>query len=150
MRFACHKLIDSVLRSAPGQAVGSPEKALKDVQQAEPLIAASIHARQSTALEAAWLEAWNRGPSWKKFLRSGSLKLKPDPLSTLAEGCIEASALDGSACPFDDAGRARQALLLDRSDSASGAGGGGEQAMKPKSVEPRPRSQKRTDGDLER
>ncbi len=149
MRFACHKLIVSVLRSAPGQAVGSPEKALKDVQQAETLIAASIHARQSTALGAAWLEAWNRGPNWKRVLRSGSLKLKPDALSTLAEGCIEASALDGSACPFDDAGRARQSLLSGRSDCGPGAGGGVEQTMKPKSLQPRPRSRKRTDGGLE-
>ena len=108
MRFAVHKLMVSCLRNSDGP---SGTKARKDVQQAETLIGASVHARSTAAMGRVWLEAWHRGPKWRKLLKEGTLKLGPGPLGVLADDVIEAAAIDGLDSPFVSASGARATLL---------------------------------------
>ena len=108
MRYAVHKLMVSCLRKADGP---SANKAVKDVQQAEVLMEASTHARITSDLGRIWLEAWHRGPKWRKLLREGSLKLGPTQMDTLARGTVEASIIDGLECPFSEGTHPRRALL---------------------------------------
>jgi hypothetical protein len=63
-RYAIHKLIVAVVRTE------DPAKADKDVLQAEQLIKASLPQHSYTLFEA-WVEANQRGPTWRANLRRG-------------------------------------------------------------------------------
>ena len=63
-RFAVHKLIVAVLRRE------DPSKTSKDVRQAQQLITALLPQR-SFALFETWVEACERGPSWRENLMRG-------------------------------------------------------------------------------
>ena len=108
MRYVSHKLMVSVLRRTTATSAG---KAVKDVRQAETLIEASVHARTTPALGGMWLEAWNRGPKWRRLLREGTLGLAPGHLKILAEGTIESGLLEGTESPFLDMIDPRRTLL---------------------------------------
>ena len=109
MRYAVHKLMLTALRGISAGAATSPKSA-KDLAQAELLIEAADVARAGVDLGVAWLDAWGRGPAWRKVLREGTLKLPPDSLQTLAAAALESAALSGLSCPFDG-GDPRRALL---------------------------------------
>lgn len=108
MRYAVHKLMVSVLR---GPAGGQMSKSIKDIRQSETIITASVHARTTVELGRAWTEAWSRGPSWRKVLRDGTLKLAEQPLALLAAGAAESGSLDGHDNPFLAGEEPRQALI---------------------------------------
>ena len=100
MRYAVHKLMLAALRGSGAGAAASP-KSVKDLAQAELLVEAAPAARAEIELGTAWLDAWGRGPAWRKVLREGTLKLLMPPLQGLASAVIESAALSGAACPFD-------------------------------------------------
>ena len=110
-RFAVHKLIVAVSRSSPTLAPQNRAKSLKDVLQAESLIEGCEHARLLADLGRAWIEAYTMGPSWRKALREGTLRLSPTHLVTLARSVQEAGALDGAETPFDQHDDPRRALI---------------------------------------
>ena len=70
-RFAVHKLI-LALERPPGVA-----KRDKDVAQAGALIVA-LTERRPEDLRAAWEEAYERGPQWRKLLLGGMTQLPPN------------------------------------------------------------------------
>lgn len=70
-RYAIHKLIVAAQRKE------NPAKADKDVMQAEQLIRASLPKR-SLSLFEAWLDAWERGPSWRASLKHGAGMLRKE------------------------------------------------------------------------
>jgi hypothetical protein len=63
-RYAVHKLIVAVRRAQ------EPSKASKDVAQAEQLIRACLSQRSFLLFET-WVEACDRGPSWRDHLKRG-------------------------------------------------------------------------------
>ncbi|MBE7219127.1 MAG: hypothetical protein INR64_11710 [Caulobacteraceae bacterium] len=105
MRFAVHKIMLTALRS------GTSPKSAKDAAQAALLVEAAKAARLGIELGTAWLDAWQRGPSWRKTLRAGGLKLDASTLHILAEATREAAILAGESCPFGDGDDPRRALL---------------------------------------
>ena len=113
MRYATHKLIVAVQRRAPGTESRAEPKAAKDIRQAEAVIEAAAHARATTALGEAWLDAWARGPQWRRLLREGSLRLGREPLHILAAAATEAAILNGTDDPFASSTDPRAALLAD-------------------------------------
>lgn len=66
-RYAVHKLIVANERT-------EREKQAKDLTQAGFLIAA-LARNQPVALAASWVEAWSRGPSWRRHLETGVARL---------------------------------------------------------------------------
>jgi len=58
---------------------------MKDITQAEDLIAALTLAAQQFDLSEAWAEAWERGPSWRENLAQGAMRMKPDSRLTLRD-----------------------------------------------------------------
>jgi hypothetical protein len=99
-RYAIHKLIVAVERQQQGG-----EKSLKDIDQAASLIEAMKVSRRQDDLGLAWIEAWNRGPSWREALRRGSLRL-PDESKTLlaaaiAAGCQASNVSKDDFIPMD-------------------------------------------------
>ena len=78
-RYAVHKLIVATERRTDSRA-----KALKDVAQASALIQAMVQVRQGDLLRDAWVEAYERGPSWRKALDDGRRRLDHDGATALA------------------------------------------------------------------
>ena len=108
-RFAVHKLIVAALRGAgPSDTVS---KASKDVLQAEDLVDALIHARDAIALGRAWLDAWGRGPAWRRALALGTLRLDERHLVALRGAVEDGAAMDGAGSPFDADENPRKALM---------------------------------------
>ncbi|WP_051439950.1 GSU2403 family nucleotidyltransferase fold protein [Methylobacterium sp. 10] len=66
-RYAVHKLIVANERT-------EREKQAKDLTQAGFLIEA-LARNQPVALAASWVEAWNRGPTWRRHLETGLARL---------------------------------------------------------------------------
>src|SRR5208337_4469416 len=66
-RYAVHKLIVSERRKD-----GHTDKIGKDIAQASQLITA-LSEIQPLELAEAWIEAWERGPSWRESLTEGLL-----------------------------------------------------------------------------
>lgn len=64
-RYAVHKLIVASRRLRDQTGLG---KGRKDEQQAEALMLAMIGQRQQEALADVYMEAWDRGPSWREAL----------------------------------------------------------------------------------
>lgn len=87
-RYAVHKLLIGPQR---GDDVGGRMKADKDLTQAANLIEAmSLHDRFD--LGEAWMEAWNRGPSWRYKLEAGKSRLSPNHRDQLDAAIREACA----------------------------------------------------------
>jgi len=89
-RYAVHKLIVSTLR-----AQGSEAKMGKDLAQVADLIAAFTMTRREADLGIAWLEAWERGASWRRRLLRACLRLSDESLQKLAAAVSIAAHLDG-------------------------------------------------------
>ncbi len=78
-RYAVHKLIVSERRQDESIA-----KIDKDIAQASQLISA-LSVSRPLDLAEAWIEAWERGPSWKEALRSGLLSVGEETAAQLKE-----------------------------------------------------------------
>jgi hypothetical protein len=86
-RYAAHKLIVSMLRK-DDRSGGA--KAPKDIRQAGHLIEAlTLNSRQAD-LGFAWMEAWERGPRWRKNLGAGRKRLSPEQTDLLRAAVREA------------------------------------------------------------
>lgn len=64
-RYAIHKLIVASRRRIDGEGAA---KSQKDRLQAATLMEAMIELRQADALADAYMEAWDRGPSWREAI----------------------------------------------------------------------------------
>ncbi len=89
-RYAVHKLIVATLRN-----VFSQDKAKKDINQAGALIQAFGTLKRASDLGFAWLEAWERGPRWRRRVGVGALRLSDESFAILSKGVAEAAKLDG-------------------------------------------------------
>jgi hypothetical protein len=89
-RYAVHKLMVATLRN-----VFSRDKARKDINQAAALIEAFATTKRASDLGFAWIEAWERGPRWRRRMGVGALRLSAESLATLSSGVAEAAKLDG-------------------------------------------------------
>lgn len=107
-RYAVHKLIVATQRLNTGE---SAAKAVKDIRQSGDLINALTAAGRQYDLSAAWQEAWKRGPTWRKRLAQGAMRLKRDEAShlstavtTFTEDCglKKDSSLYRDLAPFAD------------------------------------------------
>ncbi len=78
-RYAIHKLIVATRRAASAMA-----KAGKDIEQAAALIRILAEDRPDE-LEEAFIEAHDRGPSWREGVDNGARRLPPDAKSALRE-----------------------------------------------------------------
>jgi hypothetical protein len=86
-RYAIHKLIVSIMRK---HDANDAAKARKDVQQAGLLIEAlTLNSRQAD-LGFTWMEAWDRGPSWREHLVAGHRRLTPESIDLLRTALREA------------------------------------------------------------
>ena len=65
-RYAVHKLIVGSRRRQGGDGQG---KATKDREQAVTLLSAMIELRREEDVADAWMEAWDRGPSWRDAIK---------------------------------------------------------------------------------
>jgi hypothetical protein len=99
-RYAVHKLIVSVERQQQGG-----EKSLKDIDQASSLIEALTVTRRQDDLGLAWIEAWNRGPSWREALHRGAIRLPVESKTQLAlaiaAGCQASKVSKEDVLPAD-------------------------------------------------
>ena len=64
-RYAVHKLIVATRRRDSGDGTA---KAAKDRQQAITLLSAMVELRREVDVADAWMEAWDRGPSWRNAI----------------------------------------------------------------------------------
>ncbi len=78
-RYAIHKLIVATRRNR-----ASVDKATKDVRQAAELIQSLAEIRPDE-LEAAWLEARERGAKWRKSMDAGVRRLPRQAKDALNE-----------------------------------------------------------------
>lgn len=70
---------------------------MKDITQAEDLIAALTIAGRQFDLSEAWAEAWERGPSWRDNLAQGAMRMKPDSRLNLRDAVATFSEDHGLA-----------------------------------------------------
>ncbi|MEY9104351.1 hypothetical protein ABH994_005500 [Bradyrhizobium yuanmingense] len=89
-RYAVHKLIIATKRN-----VFFADKAKKDINQAGALIQTFNAVKRSSDLGFAWMERWERGARWRRWLGVGALHLSDDTFDTLAKGVAEAAKLGG-------------------------------------------------------
>ena len=92
-RYAVHKLIVATRRRDTGDGGA---KAAKDRQQAATLLSAMVLLRREEDVAEAWMEAWDRGPSWRDALEA-ILKVMDEALRTrlvaaIAQGVVGLSA----------------------------------------------------------
>ena len=66
-RYAVHKLIVATRRRDSGDGGA---KAAKDRQQAMTLLSAMVELRREEDVADAWMEAWDRGLSWRKAIEA--------------------------------------------------------------------------------
>lgn len=85
-RYAVHKLIIADRRRKDPAGVLKRDK---DVHQAGLLGQALIETRRQADLASAFLEAWERGPSWQSALRKGFSYLPDQARTLLAAGLSE-------------------------------------------------------------
>ncbi|KQQ17620.1 hypothetical protein ASF56_23145 [Methylobacterium sp. Leaf122] len=90
-RYAVHKLIVSRRRI---QTQESQEKARKDIAQAGTIIQAKHHLRMSQDIGFAWIEAFERGDTWRQLLEEGAQLLDVAELSALELGIRKAAELE--------------------------------------------------------
>jgi hypothetical protein len=89
-RYAVHKLIVATQRNAL-----SRDKASKDINQASALIEAFSTIKQAADVGLAWIEAWERGPRWRRRLGVGAMRLPDKSFEILSAGVRDAAKLDG-------------------------------------------------------
>ena len=93
-RYAVHKLIVA-RRRRPGAA-----KSDKDVQQASSLLEALIRKRPHE-LKSAWVEAYGRGPKWRKLLGESMALIPADVRDSLLKSVgMARSVVDGLDLTF--------------------------------------------------
>lgn len=92
-RFAVHKLILSTRRQGGMEAAS---KVSKDLAQSASLIRGLAEAKQDFELGAAWMEAWRRGPKWRKHLAIGSLRLQDSDFGLLEDAVCYAEKMTGT------------------------------------------------------
>lgn len=83
-----HKLIVATRRKLAHRS-----KVSKDLQQAAALISAMSDAKQGFELGTSWMEAWERGPKWRKHLAIGSLRLPDEEFTQIENAVMEAATL---------------------------------------------------------
>jgi hypothetical protein len=103
-RYAVHKLMLSSLRKADDNG---RQKSRKDTNQASLLLQALALERRADDVGFAWIEAWQRGPSWQHALSTGLRRLSPPDANTLAAAIDTSCAISGLAT--QDFGIARAA-----------------------------------------
>ncbi len=91
-RFAIHKLIVSSLRRSDPNGYA---KANKDLMQAGLLIEAMVADRRGDDAGIAWMEAWERGPSWQRHMIQGARHLEAQVQSRLVLTIDLACVADG-------------------------------------------------------
>lgn len=117
-RFAVHKLIVATRRKFAHRS-----KVSKDLQQAAALISAMSDAKQGFELGNSWMEAWERGPKWRKHLAIGSLRLPDEQFAQLESAVVEAATLSRKDKNSFGLGKGRDGLValwqraLPKSDS---------------------------------
>ena len=79
-RFAIHKLIVSGRRN--DDAIGRA-KSRKDIVQSGEIIHALALADRAGALRLVFMEAFDRGPEWRRLLEAGVARLQAIPLDTV-------------------------------------------------------------------
>jgi hypothetical protein len=89
-RYAVHKLIVATLRNALAR-----DKAATDINQASALIEAFGTIRREAEAGLAWMEAWDRGPRWRRRLGVGAMRLPDKCLDVLSAGVRDAAKLEG-------------------------------------------------------
>lgn len=89
-RYAIHKVIVSTQRP-PHAAL----KADKDLDQAAALILGHALTRRGAAIAEAWMEAWDRGETWREKLAMGAIRLDPEALATLRTQVLRDSTEHG-------------------------------------------------------
>jgi hypothetical protein len=106
-RYAIHKLIVATKRN-----VFSADKAKKDINQAAALIQAFDATRRASDLGFAWMEAWERGPRWRRRLAVGAMRLADETFDMLVKGIAEAAKLEGRSPDGYGLGAGRDGLLV--------------------------------------
>ncbi len=86
-RYAVHKLIVSQLRKDDDNG---RQKARKDIQQSMVLIEALNIERRLDDVGSAWMEAWDRGPSWREALSASLGRLEKVSADLLAQAVTTA------------------------------------------------------------
>ena len=71
-------------------------KVSKDLAQSASLIRGLAEAKQDFELGAAWMEAWRRGPKWRKHLAIGSLRLQDSDFGLLEDAVCYAEKMTGT------------------------------------------------------
>lgn len=89
-RYAIHKLIVATQRNALSQ-----DKVRKDINQASALIEAFGAVKRASDVGLAWMEAWERGPHWRRRLGVGATRLPDKSFEILSAGVRDAAKLDG-------------------------------------------------------
>jgi hypothetical protein len=92
-RYAVHKMIVSVVRGTTVR--GSKAKIAKDTMQAGRIVEALTASGASSDLGAAWMDAWRRGPTWRRHLVDGTARLDPDLRDALAGSVAYSARLQG-------------------------------------------------------
>lgn len=105
-RYAVHKLI-----VATAQNKFYEDKAGKDIAQASSLIEAFAIVRRTADLGFAWMDAWDRGPKWRRRVGVGALRLADDIFAILEQGVIEAARLDRADAADYGVGNGKEGLL---------------------------------------
>jgi len=105
-RYAVHKLIVTVRRQ-------NRAKSGKDLSQSATLIEGLVQQGRGADVGLAWIEAFGRGPNWRRALARGAIGLEDSPLDALRLAVL---AIGASAVPsgtgFDEKLAARQSLVL--------------------------------------
>lgn len=100
-RYAIHKLIVSTQRRADSEA--SFAKARKDLLQSGSLVRAYQTLRRPEEIGHAWLEAWDRGPQWRRHLAVGAAQLDGrDELRAAIEAACAEGARDPATAGLDE------------------------------------------------
>lgn len=105
-RYAVHKLIVATARNKFYE-----DKAGKDIAQASSLIEAFAAVRRTADLGFAWMDAWDRGPKWRRRVGVGALRLDDDIFAILEQGVIEAARLDRADAADYGVGNGKEGLL---------------------------------------
>src|SRR5258708_28973932 len=87
------------LRRAQTNRGYAPQRLLagqgEEGHQAGALIQAFGTLKRASDLGFAWLEAWERGPRWRRRVGVGALRLSDESFAILSKGVAEAAKLDG-------------------------------------------------------
>ena len=85
-RFAVHKLIVASRRIHDNETA---DKSRKDRLQATAIMEAMIQQRQNAELADAFMEAWDRGPAWRRAIGDSLALLEEKPEEAIRSGLAE-------------------------------------------------------------